>query len=110
MKVSEKNRTVALALAERLRQRLVQVFGESLQVILFGSQASGEATAESDIDVMVVVSRLEKKNLDVILEAAWEVGFEAGKVISVIPVTFEETQKLAASPFFKAVKEQGIRV
>jgi len=110
MKASGENRTDALALAERLRQRLVESLGEPLEVILFGSEARGEATGESDIDVMVVVSSLEKKRLNVIIEAAWEVGFEAGKLISVIPATFEERQKLSASPFFKAVKEQGIRV
>jgi len=97
-------------LAERLRKRLLEALGEHLEVILFGSQARGEATAVSDIDVLVVIPSLEKKTLDLIIEAAWEVGFEAGKVISVIPATFEEMKTLSASPFFKAIKKQGVRV
>jgi len=78
--------------------------------ILFGSQARGEATDESDVDVLVVTSRLDKRSLDLILDAAWEVGFDAGTVISAIPATFDEMTTLSASPFFKTVKREGIRV
>ena len=86
------------------------MLGEPLEIILFGSQARGEATDESDVDVVVVVPRLEKRSLDVILEAAWGIGFEAGTVISVIPATFEEMTTLSASPFFQAVESEGIRL
>ncbi len=100
----------ALELSEKFRDRFSGVLKGQLEVILFGSQARGEATEESDIDVLVVVPKLDKKTLDLILETAWEVGFEAGKVISVIPATFEEMEKLSASPFFQAVRRQGIRI
>ncbi|RLA79212.1 MAG: nucleotidyltransferase domain-containing protein [Deltaproteobacteria bacterium] len=103
-------RSEALKLSEKLRGRLSSILEEEVEVILFGSQARGEATEESDIDVVVTVSKLNKKTLDLILEVAWEVGFEAGKVISVIPATFEEMERLSASPFFQAVKKEGIRV
>ena len=53
---------------------------------------------------------LEKRTLDKVLEISWEVGFEAGKVISVIPATFEELDILSASPFFQAVQREGISV
>lgn len=39
-----------------LRQRFEQVYGDQLQrMILFGSQARGDAEADSDVDVMVVL-------------------------------------------------------
>ena len=41
---------------------------------------------------------------------AWEVGFEAGKVISVVPATFKEMRRLSASPFFRAIEREDIKV
>ena len=39
-----------------------------------------------------------------ILDIAWQVGFDAGKVISVIPATHEEMDLLSISPFFQTIK------
>ena len=83
---------------------------QPIRVVLFGSQARGEATEESDLDVLVVLPDLEKGTLDTVLEIAWQVGFEAGKVISVIPATREEMKLLSASPFFQTVEREGIAV
>ena len=83
---------------------------EQVKVILFGSQARGDAVEDSDIDVLVLLRDLEKSTLDTVLEIAWEVGFEAGKVISVIPATPEEMALLSASPFFQAIQREGIPV
>jgi len=95
-------------LAEKLHEKLVTALNEQIQVILFGSHARGEATDASDIDVLVVLPDLEKKTLDIVLEIAWEVGFDAGKVISVIPATHREMQLLSASPFFQVIQKEGI--
>ena len=79
-----------------------------MQVILFGSHARGEATEESDIDVLVVLNDMQKSTLDTVLEIAWQVGYDAGKVISVIPAMQAEMELLSASPFFQAVQREGI--
>lgn len=103
-------RNLSLQLAKELRNRLEKAFGARIQIILFGSQARGEATDEADIDVLVILPDLDKNTLDTVLEIAWEVGFEAGKVISVVPATHEELPRLSASPFFQAVQRDGISV
>jgi predicted nucleotidyltransferase len=55
--------TVTQAKIARLVQRIVQQF-DSEQVILFGSHARGDAGADSDVDLLVVMAvqgaRLEK--------------------------------------------------
>lgn len=104
------SRSKAIQLAEEIHQKLSAALGERVRVILFGSQARGEATDESDVDVLVVLPDLEKSTLDTVFEIAWEVGFEAGKVISVIPAASDEMELLSASPFFQAVQREGIPV
>lgn len=101
---------VALGLARQLRRVLSMKLEKPVKVMLYGSQARGTATEESDIDILVILPNLEKYTLDIALEAAWEVGFEAGKVISIVPATGEEMRMLSASPFFQAVKSEGISV
>jgi len=99
---------IVLALVKRLRERLVETLGKPLEATLFGSFARGEATEESDIDVMVAVPHLDKETLNLILDTSWEVGFEAGQMISVAPVSFDELEKLSESPFIQKVKQEGI--
>ncbi|MCA6573040.1 MAG: nucleotidyltransferase domain-containing protein [Pseudanabaena sp. M34BS1SP1A06MG] len=51
-----KNKQLFVLLNE-LKSALVKLYGDRLfSLILFGSHAKGEATSESDIDVMVVLA------------------------------------------------------
>lgn len=48
------NRTTTRAVIDRIVKRIVAKF-QPQQVILFGSQARGDATADSDVDLLVVM-------------------------------------------------------
>ena len=106
--MTDTSRNLGIHLAEEFHLKLEETLGEKVQVILFGSHARGEATEESDIDVLVVLEDLDKNTLDTVLEIAWRIGFASGKVISVIPAMQGEMELLSASPFFQTIQREGI--
>jgi predicted nucleotidyltransferase len=95
---------LSLQLAKELQRQLQNILEEQIQVTLFGSQARGSASSESDVDVLVILPDLEKNTLDAVFDVAWEIGFEAGKVLSVVPATREVWGEPLASSFFRAIQ------
>ena len=76
----------------------------------FGSRARGHASPDSDLDICVVVNELDAKADRLVMDIAWEIGFEADIVISVIPFSIEEFNvgPLSASPLVRIIKEDGV--
>jgi predicted nucleotidyltransferase len=98
----------ALKLAMEVRQRLMKELGEPVKVVMFGSQARGDATKESDIDLLVIVSSVDTQKRTMISNVTWEVGFESGKVICAIPTTKDKMKRYAFLPFYQNVKREGV--
>ncbi len=103
-----KPRVRALKLAKEVRKRLTDELGQPVKVIMFGSQARGDATKYSDIDLLVVLPSVDKETRKLVSTIAWEIGFDAGKVISTFPTTRSEMRVYAISPFYKTIKEEGV--
>lgn len=97
-------------LVQQFRAQLESIFNEPVEVILFGSFAREEHTADSDIDLLVILQSLGKSKRDLVFDIAWEIGFEAGVVFSVIPLARKDLAALQASPFLDNVYREGIRV
>ena len=104
------NRRLALAeFVKRLREALE---GHVLDVRLFGSEARGEATSDSDIDVFVVVQPdAERVKLeDRIIDLAFDVNLDFGVYISprvVTPLILNDPVWLE-TPFIKNVARESI--
>lgn len=97
----------------RLTGSLVEIYGGKLKaVILYGSVAKETATAESDIDLMVLVdaSSEELKNYEENLcDVSTDYALEYFKVFSIIDVCYEEfNQWKQALPFYRNVASEGV--
>jgi len=106
----------------RYRDALLARFPDQLQrLILFGSQARKDATAESDIDVLVVVSWGEARlpggfyaapfsdpRWQAIVDTASDISLEHGVYIS--PLVISERRFHEWSPLITRVKEEGIEI
>jgi len=103
-------RVRALELAREVRTRLTKELGQPVRVIMFGSQARGDAAKESDIDLLVILPAINAETTRLASDIAWEVGFDAGRVISVIPDTKEQMKRYAFLPFYQNIKREGIAI
>ena len=77
--LTDKERQVATDFVKRVRQRFD---GQLVSAILFGSRARGEAEADSDMDVLVVMSRADPEIRKQIRYLAVEVWLEHGIYLS----------------------------
>ena len=105
-----KPRVRALKLAKEVRKRLTNALGQPVEVIMFGSQARGDATKESDIDLLVILPSISNDMINLTSDIAWEVGFDAGRIISAIPDTKEKMKQYEFLPFYRNIKNEGVLV
>ena len=97
-------------LANQIKGYLIKMYGAKIkQVILYGSHVRGEATRESDVDILVLVDESlnpfeVRKGLSDLL---FDILLEQGELVSVIaiPEHFFENYN---SPFMLNVKKEGV--
>uniref|UniRef100_A0A832A425 Nucleotidyltransferase domain-containing protein n=1 Tax=Desulfacinum infernum TaxID=35837 RepID=A0A832A425_9BACT len=104
--MQEKDRVLLERFAARLR-----AFYPEAEIWAFGSRARGDAQPDSDLDLLIVLDKVNA-NLDCIIrDIAWEIGFESECVISTVLLEREEFEcgPMSESTLVANVLHEGVR-
>lgn len=99
-------------LVDQVKAFLHERYGDGIKrVILYGSYARGEATEDSDVDVLVLTdpSLNPSEVRDSLSDLLYDIILEEGELISVVAVS-EERFENYNSPFMLNVKKEGMVV
>ena len=93
-----------------IKERLTKAHGERLRgVVLYGSEARGDARSDSDIDVLVLLADPVDyaRDLERNLDALYPLAFEIGRRISAKPASVTKYED-SDCPLYRQVREEGI--
>jgi len=109
MRLAAKERRVV----EEFKKKLEEEYPEELlRLTLFGSRARGDATKESDMDILVVIRSENWRLGDRIRELGYHLELKYGTVLSIQVISQKHFKKLKVirSQFIEEVEREGIPV
>jgi predicted nucleotidyltransferase len=98
---------------EQLLQSIKSVLVSAVpdgKIILFGSQARGDANKDSDWDLLILLDKpqIEPSDFDTISYPLYELGWNEGEQFSPKLYTVKDWLKRSFTPFFKNIEKEGI--
>jgi predicted nucleotidyltransferase len=97
-------------LINQIKAHLMKMYGGKIKkVILYGSYVRGEATSDSDIDILVLVDQSVNpfEVRESLSDLLFDILLEEGELVSVIAVP-EDFFENYNSPFMLNVKKEGV--
>lgn len=92
-----------------MNESIIPSLGSRLKkVLLYGSVAREDSTAESDIDCILIVDDIDTQITDAIDEFSAKMLINYGAVFSIIPVKEDNFDNFKYNPLFINVNRDGI--
>jgi predicted nucleotidyltransferase len=94
---------------KKLKQVLQSMACSDIQVVLYGSEARGNARPDSDIDLLIIVDRddITERERQEIVNPLFDIEYETGILINPIVVLKKQWGKII-TPFYENVMKEGI--
>lgn len=95
-----------------IKNMLSEVMPQGGKVLLFGSQARGEARHDSDWDLLILLpkDRIKNDDFDNVAYPLIEFGWSVGAEINPLLYTYSDWEKRNFTPFYKNVKKDSIEL
>lgn len=96
-----------------IRDLLAKIMPKGASVFLFGSQARGDFSPESDWDLLILLPRQNKIDMNIrgaLSMPFYMLGAELGIEINPLLYTDQEWQQRSFTPFYKNVTEEGVKI
>ena len=103
--MQKKQRAVLEIFADNVRK-----FYPNAKIVAFGSYVGDEATAESDLDVCVILPAMQPDDRIKISDIAWEIGFANDLHLSTIVISNENFSHgpISSSPLLDTIRTEGV--
>ena len=97
---------------QQIKDTLQHVLPTGGRVLLFGSQARGDAREDSDWDILILIDkeRINNDDFDNVAYPLVELGLKIGAMINPLLYTYSDWQKRNFTPFYKNVEQESIEI
>jgi predicted nucleotidyltransferase len=97
---------------EEVKEALQKLYKDNLvEIILYGSYARNEYNENSDVDLLVVLKKLDSacKEIDNIVDAIYDINLKYNTLISVVPISNDDYRSIN-SPLLLNVRKEGVLI
>jgi predicted nucleotidyltransferase len=98
---------------QELKLKLLELFGEGIELRVFGSAARGDYRRHSDIDVLVLLPlRVDNTVEERVFDAAYDIELKYGVIFGIVVYTkeFWASDLAASMPLYQNIQREGVSI